>query len=256
MTSEQAEVSWQAAAADTWQAIAEQRDRELRLLGERKYLVEQERDALREERDALLAELVRMEARIEDLSGGDAVRLAEGEGSNRRGGEVNRPYSEATAAMIAEAMHKALDAVDEGWHLSCMDTDGDGSCAKGHYARRMLVEDVAPAVLDALIKAGLLLCGCRFGFVCDYHRLDANERWVFDYLRRAAGHDETRWDVAARDVVARVRTQAAEDLWREAQRLRAEDYPTKIAIEYVWGFEGAAGWLERRAGDAESVEEA
>jgi hypothetical protein len=48
------------AAEVNWQAIAEQRDRELRALGERKYRVEQERDALR-------AELARMRAPIPTL---------------------------------------------------------------------------------------------------------------------------------------------------------------------------------------------
>lgn len=58
-------------------------------------------------------------------------------------------------------MHKALDAVDDNWHLSCMDPDGDGSCSKGHRARQMLAEDVAPKVLDALDEAGLLLTDRR-----------------------------------------------------------------------------------------------
>lgn len=53
-------------------------------------------------------------------------------------------------AHVAEVMHKALDAVDENWHLSCMDPDGDGSCSKGHYARRMLAEDVAPKVIETV----------------------------------------------------------------------------------------------------------
>jgi hypothetical protein len=47
------------AAEVNWQAIAEQRDRELRALGERKYQIERERDALR-------AELARMRAHRED----------------------------------------------------------------------------------------------------------------------------------------------------------------------------------------------
>lgn len=39
--------------------------------------------------------------------------------------------------------------------------------------------------------------------------LDVNEGWVFDYLRRTAAHDEPRWDVVARDVVARLRAGAS-----------------------------------------------
>ncbi len=61
--------------------------------------------------------------------------------------------STALAALVAQVMHKALDDVDEGWHLSCLEPDADegsGSCFKGHAARRMLEEDVAPKVVDAL----------------------------------------------------------------------------------------------------------
>lgn len=47
--------------------------------------------------------------------------------------------------------------------------------------------------------------------------------------------------------VARVRAAVAEDLWREAQRIRAEDWPGKVGIEYVNGFEAAVGWVEQHA---------
>lgn len=46
--------------------------------------------------------------------------------------------------------------------------------------------------------------------------------------------------------VARVRADVAEDLWREAQRLRDEDWPAKVGIEYVEGFEAAVAWIERQ----------
>lgn len=56
-------------------------------------------------------------------------------------------------------------------------------------------------------------------------------------------------------LLARVRAQVAEDLWAEAQRLREEDWPAKIGIEYVEGFEAAVAWIEREApaAPAESV---
>lgn len=65
-------------------------------------------------------------------------------------------YVSADVAAAAEAAHRALDAVDDGWHLACLQPDEDGptSCFKGHAARQMLVVDVMPAVLDALVGAG------------------------------------------------------------------------------------------------------
>lgn len=65
-------------------------------------------------------------------------------------------YPDAWITAGADAAHRALDAVDEGWHRACYDDPDDKSCYKGDYARRMLVEDVMPAVLDALVKAGVI----------------------------------------------------------------------------------------------------
>ncbi len=61
-------------------------------------------------------------------------------------------------AAAAEVAHKALDAVDDGWHYTCMEPDSEGpsGCGKGQMARAMLAEDVMPAVLAALVKAGWL----------------------------------------------------------------------------------------------------
>ncbi len=53
----------------------------------------------------------------------------------------------------AEAAHRALDTADNGWHYRCMDGSDDGSprtCFKGDEARRMLENDVIPAVLAAV----------------------------------------------------------------------------------------------------------
>jgi hypothetical protein len=46
------------------------------------------------------------------------------------------------------------------------------------------------------------------------------ERWVYDYLRRVGGHETPRWDVAARELVARVRAAALRDA---AEQLLATD---------------------------------
>jgi len=58
----------------------------------------------------------------------------------------------------AEAAHKALDDVDDGWHYGCLaePEDGPKSCFKGDYARQMLAEDVMPHVLAALEVQGAL----------------------------------------------------------------------------------------------------
>jgi len=66
-------------------------------------------------------------------------------------------YVPSFVAAAAEAAHRALDAVDDSWHLACLESDeacGPGGCHKGHSARAMLVEDVVPAILDALYEAG------------------------------------------------------------------------------------------------------
>ncbi len=49
----------------------------------------------------------------------------------------------------AEAAHRALDGADDGWHYRCMESDDDSlrTCFKGDEARRMLEENVIPAVL-------------------------------------------------------------------------------------------------------------
>lgn len=65
-------------------------------------------------------------------------------------------YPPAWLDTAADAAHRALDAVDDGWHYTCMDDPADLSCGKGHQARAMLVQDVMPAVLDALARAGAL----------------------------------------------------------------------------------------------------
>ncbi|HEY6115936.1 MAG TPA: hypothetical protein VI172_08260 [Candidatus Dormibacteraeota bacterium] len=65
-------------------------------------------------------------------------------------------YPTAWINLAAEAAHHALDAVDDGWHLLCLDNPDNLSCGKGHTARAMLAEDVMPAVLDALRRAGAL----------------------------------------------------------------------------------------------------
>jgi hypothetical protein len=67
-------------------------------------------------------------------------------------------YARADVAAAAEAAHRALDDVDDSWHLACMEPDEDASCPpgcrRGHQARAMLVEDVMPAVLDSLVESG------------------------------------------------------------------------------------------------------
>lgn len=65
-------------------------------------------------------------------------------------------YPQTWIDVAAEAAHQALDEVDDGWHLSCAQDPDDQSCGKGYATRRMLAEDVMPAVLDALAKAGAL----------------------------------------------------------------------------------------------------
>jgi len=63
----------------------------------------------------------------------------------------------ADIAAAAAAAHRALDAVGDNWHYTCMQPDDDDlspSCFKGQPARRMLEEDVIPAVLAALVGAG------------------------------------------------------------------------------------------------------
>lgn len=89
-------------------------------------------------------------------------------------------------AAATEAAHKALDAVDDGWHYTCLppDEDGPSGCGKGQTARRMLEEDVMPAVLNALIGAGWLppptpLAGD-----------DDIPSWERDLLERQAARDE------------------------------------------------------------------
>lgn len=68
---------------------------------------------------------------------------------------INYPDAWVTAA--AEAAHRTLDAADDGWHYGCLtEPNGPKDCYKGNYARRMLVEDVMPAVLDALAEASAL----------------------------------------------------------------------------------------------------
>ncbi len=65
-------------------------------------------------------------------------------------------YTNDHIALAADAAHRALDTADEGWHYECLRPDDDGpkSCYKGHAARSMLVEEVMPDLLDALVKAG------------------------------------------------------------------------------------------------------
>jgi hypothetical protein len=65
-------------------------------------------------------------------------------------------YPPAWIDLATEAAHRTLDSVDDGWHLSCTTDPDDQSCGKGFAARQMLAEDVMPAVLDALAKAGAL----------------------------------------------------------------------------------------------------
>lgn len=73
-------------------------------------------------------------------------------------GDVFDAFPQPWIDAAAEAAHKALHEVDDGWHYECMADDGGEakSCFKGDYARRMLAEDVMPAVLGALAKVGAL----------------------------------------------------------------------------------------------------
>lgn len=64
------------------------------------------------------------------------------------------PAEWVTAA--AAAAHLVLDEVDDGWHYACTADPSDQSCGKGFEARRMLVDDVMPAVLAALDQIGAL----------------------------------------------------------------------------------------------------
>ncbi len=59
--------------------------------------------------------------------------------------------------IAAEAAHKALEQADPdgGWHYPCMD-DEPRECWKGDEARALLVENVIPAVLEALEQAGVV----------------------------------------------------------------------------------------------------
>lgn len=66
-------------------------------------------------------------------------------------------FPQAWVDAAAEAAHRALDDVDDGWHYTCMNDPDDQSCYKGDYARRMLAEDVMPAVLAALAQQGALV---------------------------------------------------------------------------------------------------
>jgi hypothetical protein len=70
--------------------------------------------------------------------------------------EQHHAYVSVDVAAAAEAAHRALNSVDDGWHLTCLHPDNDGptTCYRGHAERQMLVADVMPAVLDALVEAG------------------------------------------------------------------------------------------------------
>jgi hypothetical protein len=54
-------------------------------------------------------------------------------------------------------------------------------------------------------------------------------------------------EVPTPETAARVRAQVAEELWVEAQRIRAEVWPSKVGIEYVEGFEEAGAFVEKSA---------
>lgn len=70
--------------------------------------------------------------------------------------DQHHAHARSDVVAAAEAAHRALDAADDGWHLACLQPDDDGtaSCFKGHAARQMLVMDMMPAVLDALVDRG------------------------------------------------------------------------------------------------------
>lgn len=89
-------------------------------------------------------------------------------------------------AAAAEAAHRALDAVDDNWHYQCMQPDDGGppSCGKGQMARRMLEEDVMPAVLQALVEAGWLPPPTPMTGADDL------PDWERDLLERQATRDE------------------------------------------------------------------
>jgi hypothetical protein len=70
--------------------------------------------------------------------------------------ERDMPYPKAWVDAAADAAHKALDEVDDGWHYTCTHDPDDQSCSKGDAARAMLTEDVIPRVLDTLREAGAL----------------------------------------------------------------------------------------------------
>lgn len=71
-------------------------------------------------------------------------------------GAWGHTFPQAWIEAAAEAAHKALDEVDDGWHYQCLQDPDDHSCGKGFRARDMLAEDVVPLVLAALDKQGAL----------------------------------------------------------------------------------------------------
>ena len=138
-----------------------------------------------------------------------------------------KPYTDADVETAAEAAHRALDDADEGWHYDCMQPDAEGcpsGCFKGHPARRMLTEDVIPAVLDALTAAGWR----KAGRPTPHLNTVKAER---DEARRIA--DSLRQDLSdAGDVIAAVR-EAAERLDR-ALAGRLPSLPdVRAAVEHI-----------------------
>lgn len=74
------------------------------------------------------------------------------------------------------------------------------------------------------------------------------ERWVYDYLRRVGGHETPRWDVAAREVVARVRAAALHD-FAASMRTLAEQAPEGEPAGWPWtAYALAAVKAEEHAG--------